>query len=68
MINNLSKTEQSVLRRMYTGKKNRKTIVSFKPKSEKINEGLTSKIENIVFNKKMKASVKLEKINKLLNE
>lgn len=68
MINNLSKTEQSVLRRMNAKKKKRKTIVSFKPKRVKIKEGLTSKIEDIVFNKKMKASVKLEKINKLFNE
>lgn len=53
---------------MNAKKKKRKTIVSFKPKRVKIKEGLTSKIEDIVFNKKMKASVKLEKINKLFNE
>lgn len=83
MINNLNRTEQSVLKKIQALKKRkkkpkRKTTVkktSVKkaiafPKVKNINreEKMNAEIKSIVFNDTMKASLKLEKINKLINE
>jgi len=83
MINNLNRTEQSVLEKIQALKKRKKkprkrtTIkktsvkkanVSPRLKKIKREEKLNAEIKSIVFNDTMKASVKLEKINKLIDE
>tara|TARA_B100000767_G_C19727203_1_gene520016 strand:- start:1268 stop:1510 length:243 start_codon:yes stop_codon:yes gene_type:complete len=80
MINNLNRTEQSVLEKIQALKKRKKkpkkktsvkrtavkkTNVSPRVKRE---EKMNAEIKSIVFSDRMKASVKLEKIYKLINE
>jgi len=83
MINNLNRTERSVLEKIQALKKRKKkprkrtTIkktsvkkANVSPRVKKIEreEKLNAEIKSIVFNDTMKASVKLEKINKLIDE
>jgi len=77
MINNLNRTEQSVLKKIQALKKKKKTKkkavvkkATVFPKVKKIKrvEKMNAEIKSIVFNNTMKASLKLEKINKLINE
>ena len=83
MMNNLNRTERSVLKKIQALKKRKKKpkkkttvkktsvkkAISF-PKVKKIKreEKMNAEIKSIVFNDTMKASLKLEKINKLINE
>ena len=83
MMNNLNRTERSVLEKIQALKKRkkkpkRKTTIkktavkkaNVSPRLKKIKreEKLNAEIKSIVFNDTMKASVKLEKINKLIDE
>jgi len=83
MINNLNRTEQSVLEKIQALKKRKKkpkkkssvkrtavkkTNVSPRVKKIKREEKMNAEIKSIVFNDTMKASVKLEKIYRLINE
>jgi len=83
MMNNLNRTERSVLKKIQALKKRKKkpkrkttvkktsvkkTNVFPKVKKIKREEKMNAEIKSIVFNDTMKASLKLEKINKLINE